>query len=211
MVISEELSALRKKLDEKMVRRNVLIENREQELSLCLQNSTEYENCLKARAIVQEVAKDTQKMIEYHIGNLVSLALAAIFPQPYTFALRFVERRNVTEADLIFSKNDNETDDILNTGGGGVADMASFALRPALWSLKRTRETFLLDEPGKFLHNPDYQEKASQMMKGLCSELGIQIIMISDQENMIAAADKVIRIVNRNGTSEVLNENVRAD
>jgi DNA repair exonuclease SbcCD ATPase subunit len=132
------------------------------------------------------------------------MALATVFPDPYTFSLRFVERRNTTEADLIFSKNGNETDDLLNTGGGGVADIASFALRIALWSLKKSRATFILDEPDKFLHNPDYQEKASSMMKELCEKMGIQIILVSDQERIIAAADKVIRIENRNGVSSII-------
>ena len=95
-----------------------------------------YENALKARVIVQTVAETTQKRIEYHISSLVSTALASVFPNPYTFDLKFVQRRNKTEADLVFSKNGNATSDILNNGGGGVADIASLALRIALWSLR---------------------------------------------------------------------------
>jgi len=48
------------------------------------------ESLLKARAFVQKVAEDTQKRIEFQISNLVSTALAAVFPDPYEFKLRFV-------------------------------------------------------------------------------------------------------------------------
>jgi len=199
------LIGLRKKFQENMGRRQLLIENCATAESSLKKNLIDYENCLKARTVVQTVAKSTQERIELHLSNLVTMALATVFPDPYTFSLRFVERRNTTEADLIFSKNGNETDDLLNTGGGGVADIASFALRIALWSLKKTRATFILDEPDKFLHNPEYQTKASELMKELCDKLGIQIILVSDQERIIAAADKVIRISNKNGVSEVNN------
>lgn len=165
---------------------------------------TEQDDCLQARAIVQKVAEETQKKIEFQISNLVSLALASVFPDPYKFDLRFVQRRNRTECDLIFSKNGNETDDILFSGGGGVADVASFALRIALWSLKKSRATFILDETWKFLHSPVYQEKVSIMLKELSEKLGIQIIMISDQLNILNAVDKVFRVENSNGNSKII-------
>jgi len=169
-------------------------------------SSTMLDRTQKARALVQFVAQETQKKIEYQISGLATMALASVFPDPYEVQLRFVERRNATEADIIFIKDGNETDDILNAGGGGVADIASFALRVALWSIKKTRPTFLLDEPDKFLHNPEYQEKASAMMKEICKRLGVQIIMVSDQQNIIAAADRIIRIENTNGVSQVTYE-----
>lgn len=164
-----------------------------------------YENALKARVIVQTVAETTQKRIEYHISSLVSTALAAVFPNPYTFDLKFVQRRNKTEADLVFSKNGNATSDILNNGGGGVADIASLALRIALWSLRKTAPIFILDEPDKFIHSPIYQEKASQMIKELSSKLEFQTIIISDQSHIISAADNVINIENINGEAKVRN------
>lgn len=159
---------------------------------------------LKAREIVSVVAQSTQKAIEIHISNLVSMALASVFPDPYLFELRFVARRNKTEADLIFIKNNNEVSDILENGGGGVADVTAFALRIALWSLKKTRPTIILDEPMKFLHSPIYQNKASEMIKEISNKLGIQFIIVSDQEQIISAADKVINIVNIEGVSKVV-------
>ena len=200
---NQALTLLRKKFDQDTGRRQLLSENLESAKSSLEKNLLEYENTVKARAIVQAVAKTTQEKIQVNIGNMVSLALAAVFPDPYTFSLRFVERRNSTEADLIFSKGENETDDILNSSGGGVADVASFALRIALWNLKKTRATFILDEPGKFVSR-DLQPKLSELLKELSVKLGIQIIMVSHVPELCNAADKIIQIENKSGISEVL-------
>jgi ABC-type cobalamin/Fe3+-siderophores transport system ATPase subunit len=201
----EKLSDIRMYLSEQEGRRKLFIEEKEKLEKEKKELSEKLDNLLKARSIVQIVAEQTQKKLEYHISNLVSMALASVFPEPYIFQLRFVQKRNKTEAELIFSKNGNETDDILNTGGGGVADIASIALRISLWSIKKTRPTLILDESLKFLHSPEYQEKASQMLKEVSSKLGLQIIMVSDQKNILEYADKVIKIVNYNGISKVEN------
>lgn len=165
-----------------------------------------YDSALKARSVIQIVAENTQKNIEYHVSNLVTMALSSVFPDPYIFSLKFVQRRNKTEADLIFSKGDNETDDILNAGGGGVADVASFALKVSLWSIRKTRPVFLLDESFKFLHNPSYQEKASEMIKEVSRKLNLQVIIVSDQQNILKDADKVIEIENVEGISKIKKE-----
>jgi ABC-type cobalamin/Fe3+-siderophores transport system ATPase subunit len=201
----EKLSDIKMYLSEQEGRRKLFIEEKEKLEKEKNELSGKMDNLLKARSIVQIVAEQTQKKLEYHISNLVSMALASVFPEPYVFQLRFVQKRNKTEAELIFSKNGNETDDILNTGGGGVADIASIALRISLWSIKKTRPTLILDEATKFLHSPEYQEKASQMLKEVSEKLGLQIIMVSDQKNILEYADKVIPVINKNGTSIIEN------
>lgn len=205
MNYSEQLNSVKMYLSEQEGRRKLFVEEKEKLEKEKIKLSEKMDNLLKARSVVQIVAEQTQKKLEYHISNLVSMALASVFPEPYIFNLRFVQKRNKTEAELIFSKNGNETDDILNTGGGGVADIASIALRISLWSIKKTRPTLILDESLKFLHSPEYQEKASQMLKEVSEKLGLQIIIVSDQQNILEYADKVIKIVNYNGVSKVEN------
>ena len=201
----EKLNDIKMYLSEQQGRRKLFIEEKEKLGKEKLELSEKLDNLLKARSVVQIVAEQTQKKLEYHISNLVSMALASVFPEPYVFNLRFVQKRNKTEAELVFTKNGNETDDILNSGGGGVADIASIALRISLWSIKKTRPTLILDESLKFLHSPEYQEKASQMLKEVSQKLGLQIIMVSDQKNLLEYADKVISVVNKNGTSMIEN------
>lgn len=200
-----QLQPLKTYIAEQRGKRKFLAEEKERLVNKKEELSEKYNILVKARTIVQIVAEQTQKKLEYHISNLVSMALASVFPDPYVFNLRFVQKRNKTEAELVFSKNGNETDDILNTGGGGVADIASIALRISLWSIKKTRPTLILDEATKFLHSPEYQEKASQMLKEVSEKLGLQIIMVSDQKNILEYADNIIPIINHNGVSTLEN------
>jgi hypothetical protein len=205
MVIAD-IAEARRAYEQKVGRRQLFTEQKKRHEKNLAVSQVQLDNVVKARTVVQAVAKATQEKIEIYISNLVTTALASVFPDPYEFQLRFVERRNATEADLIFSKNGNETDEILEAGGGGVADIANFALMVSFWSLKKSRATFILDEPDKFLHSLAYQERASAMMKSLCEKLGIQIIMVSDQPNIISEADKVIRVGNKNGVSFIVEE-----
>ncbi len=178
-----ELDALKKKLIGKKAERGLLINQLATAKSNKEKVSGTLENTIKARQITQDVAEIVQRQIEFQISNLVSTALASVFPDPYEFRLKFVQRRNKTEADLLFVKNGEECDPF-NAAGGGAIDIANFALRIAVWSIKKTRNVFILDEPMRFV-SVDLQEKCSEMIKEISSKLGIQIIMISHLPNII--------------------------
>ena len=157
--------------------------------------------CQKARTIIQTVAETTQRKLESHISSLVTMALAAVFPDPYTFILRFVKRREKTEADLLFVKDGNEGSP-MDISGGGPLDVASFALRTATWAIKPTRNVLIMDEPGKYISR-DLQGKFSEMIKHLSIKLGLQFLIVSHIPEITESADKVFEIVNVGGVSKV--------
>ena len=197
----EDLTPLRKRYDKEVVERDLY----QKQLNTAVESLTAAENelnmTLKARIVVQTVAEQTQKQIEIHISNLVSLALASVFPDPYTFVLRFVQRRNKTEADLLFVKDGNEGRP-LDVSGGGPLDVASYALRMATWSLKPTRNSFVLDEPFRFVSR-DLQHKCSEMVKMLGDKLKVQHIIVSHVPEIIDKADTVFEVVNDKGISTI--------
>lgn len=80
--------------------------------------------------------------------------------------------------------------------------MASFALRCAFWSLKKTRHTLVLDEPFKFLSR-DLIPKAAEMVQMISKELNLQIIMVSHIPDFIDSADKVFVVSQTMGESSV--------
>jgi len=88
--------------------------------------------------------------------------------------------------------------------GGGVVDVAAYALRIALWSLKRPRPrpVMILDEPMRFLSR-DLQGRASTMIREIGSKLSIQHVIVSHEENLLEAADKVFAVENKKGVSVV--------
>jgi len=145
----------------------------------------------KARAIIQRVAKETQQSLEYHVGELVSLALFGIFPDPYKFVVEFVERRNKTECDLWFERG-GEYVHPFDASGGGAVDVASFALRSSIWGLGKSRNVLGLDEPFRFLSR-ELQPRATEMLQEISHRLGLQIIMITHSPDLIEGADRVFK------------------
>lgn len=150
------------------------------------------DKAIKAREVINHVAKATQEELEEQLANLVTMCLATIFDDPYQFKIRFEHRRNTIETDLLFIKDGEECKPI-DSSGGGALDTASFGLRVGLWTLNPNRPVFILDEPFKNL-SIDKHEKASVICKELCDELKIQIIMVSHSENILEYADKVFRV-----------------
>ena len=150
--------------------------------------------CEEAQIVIQDVAQQTQAQLEYHISELVTLAMSAVFEDPYELKVEFVLRRNRTECDLWFVRDGNFINPMLASGGGAI-DVAAFALRVALWSLARpkTSNILILDEPAKFL-SKTLQPQASAVIKEISERLSIQIIYVTHSEDLVEAADKVITV-----------------
>lgn len=158
---------------------------------------------VKARDIFQIASKLTQNMLSKKVSEVVSNALSAVFPDPYTFVIDFVERRNSTECDLFFEKNGNKRDP-MDSCGFGAADIASLALRIAYWKLtKDSRPVFLLDEPTRAL-SKGKQKFASMMFKSLSKiGKGIQFIIVTHHKELADSADRVFNIAQINGISNI--------
>lgn len=165
--------------------------------------SNEIINTEQAQAIIQIVAQKTQEELEYRLSEIVSLALSAVFNDPYKLKVNFVIRRGKTECDLLFEKN-GEIFDPLTSSGGGAVDIAAMALRVAIWSLTQpqTRNILILDEPFRFLSR-EYQIKASIMLNELSKKLNLQIIMVSHSESLIEGANKVFQVSILKGISQI--------
>lgn len=159
----------------------------EEELSDLKRRQKNLDEC---QAIIQQVAQSTQKNIEYRISEIVSLALDAVFDDPYQFAIEFVQKRGRTEAEIYFMKN-GEKFYPMDDSGGGAVDVASFALRVALWNIgkPKTRNTILLDEPFRFL-SKDLQSRAGDMLSEISKKLGLQFILVTHVEDIVSSADK---------------------
>lgn len=158
----------------------------------------------QAREIVREVGLKTQQQLQYHISDITSLALGAVFSEPYKLVVEFVQRRNKTECDLWFER-DGERIDPISASGGGAVDVASFALRIAAWSMQRprSRPVIILDEPMRFL-SVDLQERASAMIKEISDKLGLQFIIITHESTLAAEADKVFEVRIKKGVTQIL-------
>jgi energy-coupling factor transporter ATP-binding protein EcfA2 len=168
------------------------------------------QNHEKAREIIRQVGLATQKKLQYHISEVTTLALEAVFPNPYELVVEFVERRNKTECDLLFKRNGKVRDDPMDESGGGTIDVAAFALRVASWSMERPRSNnvLILDEPFSRLKGQAANRQVLEMVRKVSKQTGLQIIMVSDEripfEDIVDTADKVFKVTMKGEVSQVV-------
>lgn len=160
----------------------------------------------EAQTIIRTVALQTQQELQYHVSSITTAALEAVFPDPYQFVVEFVERRGRTEADVFFMRDGERVDPITGSGGGAV-DVAAFSLRASMWRLQTppSRAVLILDEPFRFL-SKDLQPKAAEMLKEISVKLGLQIIMVTHNEDLVEAADRLFLVSQRKGISKVITK-----
>ena len=159
------------------------------------------DNLQKARVIVAEAGKHTQSYLKDYIESMITTALQAVFEEDYQFIIDFDIKRNKPEAKISLKLRGEETDP-KDSCGGGVLDVASFALRVVLWSIEnpKSTNTLILDEPMKFLHGRI--ENAMKMIKDLSKKLNIQFIIVSQMEEFAENADKIFLVTHNGKFSE---------
>lgn len=160
--------------------------------------------------IVKQVGLSTQKQLEYHLSEQVSLAMEAVFDDPYQLKLNFQEKRGKTEVEILFTRRGMEFPP-LGSAGGGTIDVASLAVQIAYWSMRQDRKIrplLLLDEPFSQLKGVEANRRALVIIKEISYKLGLQIIMVSDErvprEDILNNADKVFHVSqDKEGVSRV--------
>lgn len=174
----------------------------------------QYGASLKAQEVIKIVSKNTQKKLEFHLSDLVSYAMKGIFPDPYTLDVEFLSKHKKASVELNFRQGDHIIP-VKKSTGGGVRDISSLALRFSSWAIQtpRSRPIIFLDEPLKGLkgtiRSPNGSEislpaRGAEMLHDLSHRLGIQIIMVSHDPELINGADKVINIGIKNKKSRII-------
>lgn len=144
-----------------------------------------------AQELAQRVAEAVQESAHQQIAAVVTRCLGAVFGEDaYEFRIRFERKRGKTEAKLLFARDGLEVDP-LSAAGGGVVDVAAFALRLACLVLSRPRKRLLLilDEPFKHL-SKDYRPQVRRLVETLAKEMGVQFIFVSHAPDL--ATGKVV-------------------
>lgn len=154
-----------------------------------------------AAVLLQNVAKDTQNGLVLHLTDIVQLALDSVFPGEYRFHVEFEIKRNQTECRLAFEKAGTLVDP-LDASGGGAVDLAAFALRIAAWTLGKTDDVIVLDEPFRFLSR-DLAPKAGAILATLSKRLRLQFVIVSHSDALIDVADRVFEVVGKDGVASV--------
>jgi len=172
-------SAWRKQADRLVAERTAVAAGLRQARSAVIAGEAALDAADEAQQIVQLVAKTVQETAHDRIAGVVTRCLAAVFDEPYEFHVRFEQARGRTEARLVFSREGMEVNPI-DASGGGVVDVAAFALRISCLMLTRpaSRRVVILDEPFKFV-SADRRDRVRAMLLGLAADLGVQFIVVT--------------------------------
>jgi hypothetical protein len=142
-------------------------------------------DAIEARDLIQRVGQAVQQTAHDRIASVVTRCLKSVFGEDaYTFSIRFERKRGRTEAMLVLERDGLILEDPANEGGGGVVDVAAFALRVAclLLSRPRLRRLIVADEPMKNVNGEVYQSRVGEMLLTLGRELGVQMVIVSDDD-----------------------------
>jgi len=199
----DEIRQLRTRLDQQIGRKQQIEHGIKETESTVRDKRRALRRHEQAREIIREVGLKTQQQLQVHISDITTLALDAIFDDPYKLVVEFVQRRNKTECDLLFER-DGQRITPLSASGGGPVDVAAFALRVASWSMQnpRSRNVLILDEPFRFL-SVNLLPKAGEMLNQLSEKLDLQIIMVTHEEELAEMADKIFQVSMHRGKSKV--------
>lgn len=172
-----------------------LLNNQVEEFKLTLKAlKQEIKTSKEASIIIRTVAQETQKLIECQINELVTLTLKSVFSNPYTFHLEFIQKRNKTECNFFFERDGHKINPLFEAGGG-IIDVASFALRIAMWVLSKPkyRNVLIFDEPFKNINDKtrETHRKIAEIVKLLSYKLKLQFIIITMIPELEDIADKV--------------------
>lgn len=158
---------------------------------------------LKARDIVNIVIITTLDEVKNFISDCTSMCLGIVFGDEYKFDLEYEVKRDRSQAVPWIIKNGKQLDPKCEVGGG-VIDVVSIGLRLVLWVLSNPRSSpvFVLDEPFRFVSR-DLTSSIMVMLHELVKTFGLQIIMVSHNDELINDADMIYVVDNVNGRSDV--------
>jgi len=166
-------------------------------------NKKEGEEWIKARWVLSEVIKLTQSRIKDYMEHMVTLAIQAVYGDQFKFIADFEIKRNKSEVLLRVQEEDYEPYVPKEDSGVGMVDVIGFALRIVLWSLQkpRSRNVIILDEPMKNMGK--LMTVGAQMIKEISKKMGLQIIIITHEPELVEIADKAFNVEKIEGVSEV--------
>ena len=151
----------------------------------------------KTAALLTTIGEQAQEDARARFEALATKALQVIFGEGMTFRLVPGESGGqVTLEPVIVSESGGvpvETG-VLDARGGGLAVVVGFVLQLVMILLSPgARKVIFLDETFAFLSR-SFTARLGEFIRGVASELGVQVFMITHDETFAEYADRVYRI-----------------
>lgn len=151
---------------------------------------------IKAVELLDFVQKVTKDLIKDTFENVTTQALQFIHQDDnYKFELDFGRRGAIPELNFNIKTPDmQEAHSILDTRGGGTADVVSLALRLVLLEVAKMKGFLFLDEPEKHLDSPETLQKMLEFIQEMQRETKRQIFWITHKQEVVDSVPNPIII-----------------
>lgn len=158
--------------------------------------------------LLNSVGEERQLKAQAVIENLVTRGLHTIFDDTLSFHIHMSVRGRTSVVDFTVRTNlgaEVVETTVMDARGGGLAAIIGFLLRVVVLSLRTAQggaKIIILDET--FAHvSSDYLQGVGEFLKELISITGVQILMVTHQEEFEGIADKVYRFTTSHGKTKV--------
>jgi DNA repair exonuclease SbcCD ATPase subunit len=159
----------------------------------------------QVQLLLTKTSEYAREQLKARIEETVTAALQAVFGDDLQFRVIIKEYRDQAAAEWQVVSKYGDVEVAANpqdARGGGIVDIVSLALRLAMLELARPKVMgpVVLDEPGKMV-SKEYAGNMGYFLKQYAMKTGRQVILVSHNEELIAAADKTYRVT-KNGLGE---------
>jgi DNA repair exonuclease SbcCD ATPase subunit len=147
------------------------------------------------------LADERRQFLEDRVQSLVDQGLKRVFGPEYDFKVRS-ELTGKQVKTRFYVINRGLELNLLESVGGGIADVVSFLLRIVLLVLKRPvqRKVLILDEPFKWV-SAGHMTSLADLITELSETLKLQIIFVTHRPELIEAGTTVVKVSKTKGLS----------
>lgn len=165
----------------------------------------ELDDCVLSQQTITEIAKRIQLVVKKYIESLVTKAVAPVFDRPFKFVLEYDVKGRKTVAQPLIVEGDGEPQIPKEEMGVSILDILSFAFRIVLWRLERprSRAVMWMDEPMRDVGKGKFLERAADMLREISQRLGLQLIIITHEQELARIGDAVFQVSHDGTASQV--------
>ena len=205
MEIDLKLRQIKDNINQQIGECNALRTKKEQVELRLMEIDSKIETQEKASLFLQTLSDETRQIVIDKMSSIVTDALKKVLDKNLAFEMVLSTERN--QADIKFLVKDttmNKSYEILNSFGGGLADIVSFPLRVSLllkWSPQLSR-VLIMDEPFKAVDVTN-QAFVGEFVRQLSEKLKLQIIAVTHSSELASKAHQQFKVTNNKGVSTV--------
>lgn len=160
-----------------------------------------------AATVIRSYSDEQSQKIKSDIEDLVTYGVQSVFDDP---SLRFrVTGRVLRGAPSIeFSLESKASGGVIErpvmgSHGGGLAEVTGFILRVVVALLSGRRRLLVLDEPFARV-SANYRPRLAGFIREICDKTGLDLLIVTHDEDLPEVADTVYRLGLRGGVTRVV-------